>query len=328
MAFTYPPSSGGGGAVNFDDLQDVDLDGLLTTDVVSYDGTKWVVNHSRAGTLLTPQTIATDAGINLYTPLVQVGGNNAYTIDGGSALPISFDKGTTFRGVAFKYQQNLPKNGTTDWGEHRANPGWNYRVALYNSDPVTGLPTTLRLDWPDVISIPALDEPGGQQGGITGWDGFNHYVPANTPVWVTIIAVPMVWPGWEDGFIEENSYKYDEIAETFVVSTDPDAGRIRAAFGTAFTNALAPISTLPMPPQTIYQWGNTPARNVLRYVGFNAFDYSDFGGPTATDINTYDFTGNWQSWYSEWPPMSGIQHEYVYVASESGVLPIIEGQLD
>lgn len=322
MAFTYPP-----GGFTFASLNDVELTGLVANDLAKWNGTDWVVDHSRPGTLLSPQSITTDGGINIYTPLVTVN-DSGYDLSAPSALPVSFDKNTQITGVLFTYSGNLNKIGQKPWGEYVANPGWQYRMAIYNSDPVTGLPSTLRYDNPTVVTIPALDEAGGASSGQVGWNSLTHNVPANTPVWITIISVPKVWPNWANGFSEQDLYLYDAGTSTFVVSAAANAGRIKAATGQGFFNNLAPIATLPLPPQSIFTFGNQPKRNALSFTGANPFSYAAFGGPVATNITTFAYPANWPSRQFEWPPSSGTYFQYAHVPMQPGFLPLIVGKLN
>jgi hypothetical protein len=322
MAFTYPP-----GGFTFASLNDVNVTGLVVNDTLRWNGTDWVVDDSRPGTLLSPQKVETDGGINVYTPLVTVN-DSGYDLSAPSALPISFDKDTKITGVLFTYSSNLNKIGQKPWGEYVANPGWQYRMAIYNSDPVTGLPTTLRYDNSTVVTIPAADESGGAASGQVGWNSLTHVVPANTPVWITIISVPKVWPNWANGFKEQDTYLYDAGTSTFIQSNAANAGRIKAATGQGFFNNLLPISTLPIAPQSIFVFNNQPRRNALGFFGVNPFDYSSFGGPVASNISTFTFPSNWPSRSFEWPPSSGTYHQYAHVTQQPGFMPMIVGQLN
>jgi hypothetical protein len=147
MAFTYPPS-GGSGAVDLDGLMDVTItEPISNGSILVYNGTEWVNQEhtDEADKIFVPNSPLPSFG--LYGPK----GDKSYLQnwwDPNNCLgfEIMFDKTMWIESIAVMVR-NFP------------DPAWaggGVRVWLFNSDPVTGLPSTLNQEL-GLIEIPTTN---------------------------------------------------------------------------------------------------------------------------------------------------------------------------
>lgn len=139
MAFTYPPSSGGG-EVALNDLTDATITTPQRGQVLRYNGTEWV--DSDVNKIIVPATQPTNLW---YTPKgVKTDAFNYFDPNNCTAFDIMFDAAMWFTdyGIIVK---NFPSEG---WA------GGGCRVWVFNSDPATGLPSTLNREL-GILDIPA-----------------------------------------------------------------------------------------------------------------------------------------------------------------------------
>ena len=264
--------------------------------------------------LLTPIKVTSTPAI--FTPRVATSTQNAQSFGQGGALPFNFEVGTDINAILVSYSNNKPRDGFTFNGNPGINPGWQLRCFVFNTDSVTGLPTTLRND----LGVQYLQNTsdGASENGLVGWE-FGNYVPANTPIWVLIAAQPKWDSNLPNGFFDGTTYSWDGSNW----NQDNAGGHIVAPNSTSWSTELDPIISLPLLEKSIYAFGNNPVKlNVASNYG-PMYDYSGFGGPTAINLATSTAPTTWAGDFD-----FITSQTFAYEAGNNGLLPIIEAIID
>jgi hypothetical protein len=293
MAFTYPSNP-----VTLDALNGVSTAGALTNQALVYDGTNWVP-AGPLGSLLEPQSVK--AGTRQYTiPRVGIHHDSYKPIAAeGRALPLCFDVPTSIWAFHVPYYFNPNRNGTNFYGQSVSNPGWQVRVYVYATDPVTGLPTT-KLFASDTATVPALDNGGQASEGVYVEVNPNYQLAANTPVWCAVVWQPVFDAAFPTGWNPNTKYKYTGGAWT----ADETGAYIGGPFQLEATTSLSPLSDIPLVPWVQDVFGLPFGRNSLWYP-VTLWDFDGAGAQVATNISTWAGHTTWPSLTREWIPGSG-----------------------
>ena len=262
---------------------------------------------NEAYSLLKPYTSANH--VQFFTPRVAYDNQYNNDLTASGALPFCFDNPTDLVDVAVKFKNNPSMNGSIN-GINYVNPGWEVRALIYNSDPVTKLPTTLFQDL-GAQFVDNSDNIGTE--GIIEW-GCNYYLESNHVYWILLASQPKKADELPNGWNPNEKYSYDGGW-----GVDSAGGFVKSPNVESFTNQLDPIQKLPSPLDQVFMFGNTLGKNGIACTGFGPlFDFTMYGAPAAIDVRTATPPSTWPNYHD-----NIINVDYDYVATPHAIAPYL-----